>query len=340
MQPISERSTEEVPVAAPSAARWATRTLRNMAAQDWYIALYFTLLTGALAFGSGPGRQHGHALVAIDFTCFWIGIVLTRGGILRFGSFANGVVYRLTVFCSVFLSYFQLREILPAVTSRSEDAAIYAFDLKVFGFEPAMSWDRYVNPHTTEWFAFFYFGYFFLIAAHVLPMVFGARNMTRLTHFSFGMVFVFCSGHLGYLLVPGWGPYRHFAGQFEHELSGGLFWGLVKTTVEAGGAMKDIFPSLHTAGPTFLALFSFRYRKALPFRYTWPFVAACVTQIIVATMFLRWHYLIDICAGLTVATTALLLGEVVTRWEKKRRTGDLPGVYAELPWRKSPVDSE
>jgi len=121
------------------------------------------------------------------------------------------------------------------------------------------------------------------------------------------------------MIVPGYGPYRYLAADFKHELSGGLFWGLVKSAVSAGGAQKDIFPSLHTAAPTFFALFSFRYRKVAPFKYTWPIVAFCASQIICATMFLRWHYLVDICAGITLATTALLLGEKLVVWDKRRR---------------------
>jgi membrane-associated phospholipid phosphatase len=81
----------------------------------------------------------------------------------------------------------------------------------------------------------------------------------------------------------------------------------------------DIFPSLHTGAPTMLALFSFRNRKDLPFRYTWPVVAFCAVNIIIATMFLRWHYLIDVVAGFSIAVGAVLLGRPVVRWELARR---------------------
>jgi hypothetical protein len=194
-----------------------------------------------------------------------------------------------------------------------------SFDLRVFGVEPSLAWDKYVSPFTTEWFAFFYFGYFFLLTVHIIPMMLAARDKDMLAHFSMGVFMVFCIGHLVYMVVPGWGPYHHLAGQFQHELKGGLFWGLVRSAVDAGGAQKDIFPSLHTAVPTYMTLFSFRYRRFVPFKYTWPVMAIFVSQIICATMFLRWHYLIDIFAGLTLATTALVVGGRVMAWEKTRR---------------------
>ena len=298
---------------------WLARFVRNLAPQDWYIGLYFCVMLLALAFGSGPDRPACIERVWIDFALFGAGLSLTRGGILKQGSFVSGLLYRMTVFLAVFLSYFQLRHILPAVSERAVDGDIFAFDMRVFHFEPSVAWDKFVSPITTEWFAFFYFGYFFILAMHVLPIMLVSRNEHRLAHFAMGIFIVFCTGHLVYMIVPGYGPYRYLANDFQHELSGGVFWGWVKATVSAGGAQKDIFPSLHTAAPTYFALYQFRYRKVAPFKYTWPIIAFCASQIICATMFLRWHYLVDILAGLTLATTALLLGEKLVVWDERRR---------------------
>ena len=94
---------------------------------------------------------------------------------------------------------------------------------------------------------------------------------------------------------------------------------LVWSTVRSGGAMKDIFPSLHTAGPCFIAMFSFRNRDRLPFRFTWPLISFFAANIIGATMFLRWHYVIDVFAGFALAALAALISPLVTRWELERR---------------------
>jgi hypothetical protein len=313
---------------------FVARFVKNLAAQDLLIAVYFALMMFAVLTAKGPGRDESIRTVVIDIVCFTVGMTLTRGGILRHGSFANGLVYRLTLFLCVFLSYFQLRWILPAVSPHSLDADLLAFDLRMFGYEPSLAWDRYVTPHTTEWFAFFYFGYFFLLSAHVLPIMLLGKNRLRVAHFALGIFIVFCTGHLLYMVVPGWGPYHHLAGQFEHPLEGGLFWRLVKATVDAGGSQKDIFPSLHTATPTYFAIYSYIHRRAFPFRFTWPFMAFAATQIILATMFLRWHYLIDIFAGITLATTAAVVSLAVVRWETARRAhrGVVP-IFTALDWR-------
>ena len=49
-----------------------------------------------------------------------------------------------------------------------------------------------MTPATTEWFAFFYFSYFFVLALHVLPILFASRNARVLAEFAMGMILLFC----------------------------------------------------------------------------------------------------------------------------------------------------
>lgn len=88
--------------------------------------------------------------------------------------------------------------------------------------------------------------------------------------------------------------------------------------MHAGGALKDIFPSLHTAAPTFFALFSVRHRRLAAFRFTWPVVAFFASQIILATMFLRWHYLADIVAGLSLSGVAMVVASRAAALSRSR----------------------
>ena len=70
--------------------------------------------------------------------------------------------------------------------------------------------------------------------------------------------------------------------------------------------------------PTYLSLYSFLERRRLPFKLTWLPLSLFTTQIIGATMFLRWHYLVDICAGITLAVSAILMSRVALRWDAVR----------------------
>jgi hypothetical protein len=312
---------ESSPSTESGLAAWMYAFVRDLAVQDWMMIGYFVLVLLAVVFGTGPGHDESVSIVLLH--------MVTRGTIL------SQLVYRCTLMGTILASYLQLRIILPAVSARAVDAQILSFDLRVFHYEPSLAWDRFVTPWTTEWFAFFYFGYFFVLAAHVLPFLLVVKRLDALARFSLGIFMVFCSGHLLYTVVPGYGPYRFLAGQFTHELSGGPFWDLVKETVAGAGAQKDIFPSLHTAVPTFFTLFSFRNRRVIPaFRYTWAIQAFVTTQIIVATMFLRWHYLIDIFAGLVLAVVAIVVSERLVAWETSYRArAGLAPAWFPLRWR-------
>jgi hypothetical protein len=290
----------------------------SFASQDWLTIGYLTSLLIALALGKGHGRGPCIVRVSADLGAFVFVLTLVRLQLLRWGAMGTALLYRTAIMATLLASFFQLREILPAVSPWSVDDRIYAFDLRVFGFEPSVSLDAFVTPRTTEWFAFFYFLYFLILTVHVLPMLM-QRDEVLLSRFALGILLLFMVAHLLYMAVPGWGPYWYLKGTFQHELQGPTFWPLVRETVDAGGAQKDIFPSLHTAAPTFLALFSVRHRRLLPFRYTWPLIGFLATQIIIATMFLRWHYLVDVVAGLLLATAATVIGQRIADWERARR---------------------
>jgi membrane-associated phospholipid phosphatase len=99
----------------------------------------------------------------------------------------------------------------------------------------------------------------------------------------------------------------------------GFWYERVLEAVNGAGAQKDIFPSLHTGGPTVCFLFALRHRKTSPFKYTWVVTGFFAANIIIATMFLRWHYLIDIIAGLTLATLASVAAAAIANWEHNVR---------------------
>ena len=301
------------------AESWWQRTLRESAIHDFAVFAFLLFLNGAV-LGTPHSQERSACLVRTGglLAAFLISIVLVRGRILK-RSWVAALVYRLGIYGVVQISYFFLKHVLPLVNTTTLDQKLYEFDLSLFHFEPAMAWDRYVNPATTEWFSFFYFGYFLLMAVHVVPLLFFGRRKQIVGEFTFAMLLLFSIGHTLYMVVPGYGPYRAMADAFQHSFPNGPWHRLVMDAVHSGGAQMDIFPSLHTGAPTLLALFSYRNRKQLPFRYTWPVVTFCTLNIIIATMFLRWHYLIDDVAGFSIAVSSVMLSRPIVRWEIARR---------------------
>jgi hypothetical protein len=303
--------------AAPSG--FVRRLARELTAHDWLVFAFLLVLT-AVALRCEPSADQRVSAIRMGSLLGFllVTLVLVRGRLLRHGFWAP-LMYRFALYGTVQLSYFFLARLLPLVNPTTLDVPLYRLDLQLFGFEPAVAMDAIVTPLTTEWFAFFYFGYFFLLAVHVIPVLLFSRSARLIGEFALGMLTVFCTGHLVYMLVPGFGPYLSLSDLFQNTLPHGMWRDMVMATVASGGSQMDIFPSLHTAAPTFLALFSFRHRDKLPFRLSWPVTTFCAVNIVGATMFLRWHYVIDVIAGLTLASVAFVVAVRGTAWELARR---------------------
>jgi hypothetical protein len=306
--------------------------IRRMAAQDWMLLAYHVVLLGP-TFSARRAYPAPFFMVLLDLA-WLVGVLLVVRGLDR-RSVLPSAVYRVTLVALPLASYIQLRWILPAVVDDNLDAELLAFDLRIFGYEPALAWDRWVTPVATEWFSFFYYSYFVILAVHAIPIALFAADGKMLREFAFGLLMLFCVGHVGYLIVPGLGPHVH-VDRFVHALEGEFFWPLVRDAVESAGAPGDIFPSLHTAVPVFLTLFSFRHRRRLPFRFTWPIMGVFASQIVIATMYLRWHWLADIAAGVGLAVVSSFAARSVARIDGARRARDRVapafGAPIRLPW--------
>jgi hypothetical protein len=300
-----EPQNPEQPMASmqPSSSAWR-RMVASAEPEDGLILAYLLLLLAVVVNGEGPKRA-----VALPVTAVVLALYLLLQGFahsLPATAALREFVRRISLLVGILGSFLELQYVLPTASRRILDSNLYHFDLGAFGLEPAMAWDKYVTPQTTEWFSFFYFNYYALIGAFLVPFFFFVGKSRISREFTFGICFMFCMGHTIYLIVPAYGPYSYLAGQFQHPLEGAFWWPLVARTVSSGGgaARTDVFPSLHTGVPTFLTLFSFRNRNLPVFKFGWPLLALAASQIIGATMFLRWHYLIDIFAGMSLAYTA------------------------------------
>jgi hypothetical protein len=309
----------------PSGATTGLSRVSSWSINDWLTFAYLMGLSGAWWLADpGPHKdQSGPAVLGLLAAFIVLVLVFARGN-LGYASW-RALAYRVGHFGSIELSYFTLAELLPAANPGTLDRQLYELDLRLFGVEPAMYFDRFVSSATTEWFSFFYYSYYFLLLSYIIPIIFFSKRAERIAEFALGMTVVGTLGQFCYLLVPGFGPYHAYPELFSNPLPEGFWWNRVVELVHAGGAQKDIFPSLHTALPTFILLFTLRHKDEQPYRFAWPVVAFVVCNIIISTMFLRWHYVIDVVAGLALAFGAHLLSYNLApreaRWRSERGYG-------------------
>jgi hypothetical protein len=276
-------------------------TAQNLATQDvmalaFHAYLFLRVSIAPDSPDATVARRLALALLVVT-ACL---LVLARGEVIR-GQRARALTYRLGLFMPMVLSYFEMRVLLPALQPDLLDHQLFAIDLWLLGTTPSVWMEAWNVEPVVEWLSFFYYTHFFVMTLMLGPSLFLGTGR-RMQELMAGALLVTAVGHFLYTIVPGAGPYATIA--FDQPLQGGFWWNQVELTVATAGAQLDIFPSLHTAWPAYFTLHAFAYRDTQPFRWLWPVLGLVAVNIIIATMFLRWHWFIDVAAGLLLAFAA------------------------------------
>jgi PAP2 superfamily len=315
----AERSLTAGPIASAVAdgLHVIAHTASNLALQDWAIvALHGVLTLAAWLLASGPQAASVRFEITALSSAVALMLVLTRGELVAAGP-GRAISYRLGMLTATLCSYLVLRQLLPALHPILVDTKLLALDTRLFGQTPAAWLDRFVTPTSVEWFAFFYYLHYALIASYVIgTLVFdhGRRHYELLL----STALLAAIGHSLYMLVPGAGPYAEPSLSFAHALRGGIWWGRVNAAVSGAGAGLDIFPSMHTGLSLLIALHAVRHRREPPISWIWLPTCFIVANIIVATVFLRWHYGIDVIVGALLAIATYRFAVHAWRWECAR----------------------
>lgn len=313
------------------AARRSGRVLRAIgnawALHDWVLFVYHgAMLALVAAAPREPATSRATLLLLGSWVVLAVAAALARMRSARLPRI-RAALYRVVLTGTLVGSYLMLRDILPIVQGRVLDEELHRLDVALFGVEPALWAERFATPAVVEYFAFFYFSYFGLLAVYSLTILGLGAAGSGTAEFTVGTALIYCVGQLGYVAVPGYGPTVHLREAFAAPLQGGFFWRSVETTVASGGALRDIFPSLHTAVPVWFTVFAARRASASPrWRPAVLFTGFFAANIVISTVVLRWHYLVDVVAGLAHAALVAWAAPRLARAEARLRAreGFLP----------------
>ncbi|HEX8695030.1 MAG TPA: phosphatase PAP2 family protein [Longimicrobium sp.] len=169
----------------------------------------------------------------------------------------------------------------------------------LFGDSPSLWLDPLGATRWVEFLSIFYASFIpYLYVSIFLGLV--GRPAGEREEFITGFAILYALSFLGYLFLPARGPIVQLADQFATPLSGGFFHGVVTRSVEALGGPHGAFPSLHLGASFFAMYFDFRHRNTLRGLIYVPLVVL----IAAATLVLRYHYVVDLVAGVFLALVA------------------------------------
>lgn len=192
------------------------------------------------------------------------------------------------------------------------DGALFSFDvllgLDLFHTQiaPAVTQVRWITELLSIGYAAF--------IPYLLVSVFlhGTQRNAHLREiFLLSLALLYAISFLGYLFVPAHGPVLYLAEQFASPINSGFFHNVVTNSVDQAGGPHGAFPSIHVGAAVLMCLFDFKHGNRCR---GWLYLPL-VLVIGLATVLLRYHYIVDLIAGVAIAFTALFIAE---RWFSKK----------------------
>jgi len=218
-------------------------------------------------------------------------------------------------FLIILLMYYTLwgdATLLMVTTDR--DQALIALDQRLFGFQASLVLQRIISPGLTTWMTFAYF-YHLINIPLVACFIYVWRSRDRFREMMSGIMVVSFLGLLGYLLVPAIGPMYTLRNQYSVPLhQSAWMFNREVDFMDFARIRRDVFPSLHVAISFVVWLYAYRNSKKL----FW-ILSPLIMSLWLSTIYLRYHYLIDVVAGLILAPLSYWLANWLFR-----RFGEIP----------------
>lgn len=221
----------------------------------------------------------------------------------------------------VFIIYDQTQIFIRIINPHLYDNLLIQWDLYIFGFNPNDAIEILYNPWLTEFLQFSYMTFFLMPVAHCVEMYLSKRydefdSVARL------IAFAFFFSYLLYYFMPAIGP-RFTLYDFQNlslEIPGVWLADTFRHIINSGGGIinnainpallvnRDCMPSGHTMMTIANLYLAWKNRSKLRFLF---YILG--VSLIFSTVYLRYHYVIDLFAGAFFAIVAIFLEPKVNK---------------------------
>jgi membrane-associated phospholipid phosphatase len=222
----------------------------------------------------------------------------------------------------VYAVFDSLEWLVHYVNPHDIDPLLIQFDYLIFNNHPTVMLETLQHPLLTDVLQIAYTTYYFI------PIIFGILLLKKNDRDAFNqslflLLLCFYLSYLGYILFPALGPRFTIDHLQSRELQGLFVTEPIQNLLNRlEGIKRDAFPSGHTGVALTVLYLAFRYHRT----YFWiclPVVAA----LLFSTVYCRYHYVVDIIAGIVLTLLTIWAGNQYYRWwhEKNRQSRRNPG---------------
>jgi membrane-associated phospholipid phosphatase len=189
------------------------------------------------------------------------------------------------------------------------DPWLIQIDFSMFGVHPTLWMERWIVPWLTDVLSLAYLSYYF-IPVVLIAVLYLKGRMMEFDQAIFVLALGYYVSFIGYILFPAIGPRYAITHLYSVPLEGSFITDFVRDTLNALEHNKrDCMPSGHTQIVLIALYLAGRYEKILFYIYL-PIICA----LILSTVYLRYHYVIDLFAGVGLAVGCMIIGPLLYRW--------------------------
>jgi membrane-associated phospholipid phosphatase len=198
----------------------------------------------------------------------------------------------------------------PLARGVNFDQQLADLDQRLWGLQPGVWLARIQIPVFTEFLQWIYT--FFVPAVLLVAFIlWGKKRYSDFHYYAFLISLGYLASYLGYVLWPARGPRFLLIKDFDRLPLHGLwlFEGMQNTLDRLESVAYDAFPSGHTE----LTILAWWSSRKLSNRWFGAYFAY-TSGIIFATVYLRYHYTVDVFAGAMVAVFLIVAAPFLYRF--------------------------
>jgi membrane-associated phospholipid phosphatase len=187
---------------------------------------------------------------------------------------------------------------IPALNTNWLEPALVRADHWIFDMTGSEYLERFYSRPLLDLMHVFYVSFYF-VPLSLLIVMYRRGNRAELQHTVAAIGLTFYTDFFLYYVFPVLGPYRNAQIHFTRDIvaSGGALTHVLRSFLDhAEIATYDSFPSGHLAATLITIMLAYRYRLKLRGLYVFLGV-----MILISTVYLRYHYVMDLPAGVLVA---------------------------------------
>lgn len=202
------------------------------------------------------------------------------------------------------LAFYSLPAAIAALGRPNADALLAGIDQHLLGAAVAERLAPIAQPVVTDVLLVAYL--FFFVVLVFGPGYYCVKDLPRFRQCIVGLFSLYAIGFSGYVWLPAGGPYQFLSALPAMPL--GPIATFMRPVIHGASNGVDVFPSIHFAASFYLLVFDYWHHR----RRFWLWLAP-ISLLWLSTVYLRYHYLIDLVAGLAVAAFGLLIAALHAR---------------------------